>query len=199
MAPPAKRVPGLMDNLHSWLKHTDAHPLVASCVYHYELEFIHPFSDGNGRLGRLWQTLILSRWNPLFAFLPVETVIRDRQADYYRVLGSCDKAGNSTDFIEFLLEALRSALRDVATPLPGEQVGEQLSEQVARILKSCAKTPRTKAELLRNAKLSNVYLNYKRHILPLLQAGLIERTIPDKPNSRLQKYRLTDKGRGLLS
>jgi len=199
LAPPADRVPGLMKDLLGWLKRTDAHPLIAGCVFHYELEFIHPFADGNGRIGRLWQTLILSHWNPLFAFLPVETVIRDRQADYYKVLAACDKAGNSTAFIEFLLDVLLTALREVAVKAPaGEQVDAQVSEQVAKILRACSQGPKTKAELLESAGLANAYLNYKRHILPLVQSGVLELTIPDKPNSRLQKYRLTEKGRALL-
>jgi Fic family protein len=194
LAPPAERVPGLMKDLLAWLKGTDTHPLVASGVFHYELEFIHPFADGNGRMGRLWQTLILSRWNPLFAFLPVESVIRDRQADYYRVLGACDKAGNSTAFIEFLLDSLLIALREVsATDQAGEQVDAQVSEQVAKILRSCSQGPKTKAEILAAAGLANAYLNYKRHILPLIKSGILEMTIPDKPNSRLQKYRITSK------
>ena len=195
LAPPAARVPGLMKDLLGWLKRTDAHPLIGGCVFHYELEFIHPFADGNGRIGRLWQTLILSRWNPLFAFLPVESVIRDRQADYYRVLATCDKAGNSTGFIEFLLNAVLTALREVGGKhSSGEQVSEQVSEQVAKILRACTKGPKTKAELLKSAGLANAYLNYKRHILPLIQSGIIEMTLPEKPNSRLQKYRLTPKG-----
>ena len=198
LAPPASRVPVLMKDLLAWLKRTAAHPLIAACVFHYELEFIHPFADGNGRIGRLWQTLILSRWNPLFAYLPVETVIRDRQTEYYRVLALCDNCGNSTAFIEFLLAALLSSLREAASLPAGEQVDEQPSEQVARILTACAKAPRTKAELLGSAGLANAYLNYKRHILPLVQSGILEMTIPDKPNSRLSKYRLTEKGRASL-
>jgi Fic family protein len=199
LAPPADRVPGLMKDLLGWLKRTDAHPLVAGCVFHYELEFIHPFADGNGRIGRLWQTLILSQWNPLFAFLPVETVIRDQQADYYKVLAACDKAGNSTAFTEFLLSSLRTALREIAGhEFSGAQVSEQVSEQVAKILRACSKGPQTKAQLLESAGLANAYLNYKRHILPLLQSGVIEMTLPDKPQSRLQKYRLTSQGRTLL-
>jgi Fic family protein len=198
LAPPAACVPELVKNLLAWLKRTDTHPLVSSAVVHYELEFIHPFADGNGRLGRLWQTLILSRWQPLFAWLPVETVIRERQADYYRVLAACDKAGQSTAFIEFTLAALLTALRDSGNMAAGEQVGAPVSEQVARILRACASGPMSKTALLQAAGLANAYLNYKRHIVPLLDAGLMEPTLPDKPNSRLQQYRLTAKARAFL-
>ncbi len=198
LAPPAAGVPGLMKDLLGWLKRTASHPLVASCVFHYELEFIHPFSDGNGRIGRLWQTLVLSRWNPLFDYLPVESVIRDRQVEYYKVLASCDKAGNSTAFIEFLLAAILTTLSEAGSSPPGEQVGEPVSEQVTQILKACASSPQSKAQLLKIAGLANAYLNYKRHIQPLVLSGLLEMTLPDKPNSRLQKYRLTDEARRLL-
>jgi len=111
MAPPASRVPALMQGLLDWLANTAAHPLIASCAFHYELEFIHPFSDGNGRIGRLWQTLILSRWQPVLAFLPVESVIKRRQADYYRMLGESDQAGDCGGFIAFLLDAIFEALK----------------------------------------------------------------------------------------
>jgi len=199
LAPPADRIPGLMKDLLGWLKRTDAHPLIASCVFHYELEFIHPFTDGNGRMGRLWQTLILSQWNPLFAYLPVESVIRDRQAEYYRVLAACDKAGNSTAFIQFMLDALLVSLREVGgKKSSGEQVDEQVSEQVALMLRACARSPKSKAELLKAAGLAHAYLNYKRHIFPLIESGVLALTIPDKPNSRLQKYRLTSKGKSLF-
>ena len=111
-APPPKMVPILMKNLFSWLKRSKMHWLIRSCIFHYEFEFIHPFEDGNGRMGRLWQTLILSRGKPLFAYLPVETVIRDRQEEYYSALGKADQSGESTAFIEFLLETLLTALRE---------------------------------------------------------------------------------------
>ncbi len=116
MAPQAERVPYLMDDLLSWLNRTKEHPLVSSSLFHYELEFIHPFADGNGRIGRLWQTLILSNWQPLLAYLPVETIVRDRQEAYYQALAKADQAGEGTPFVEFMLEALLTALEEaVAT------------------------------------------------------------------------------------
>ncbi|MGB0743892.1 MAG: Fic family protein, partial [Opitutales bacterium] len=111
VAPPAERVPGLLKDLLHWLRTTDEHPLVASCVFHYEFEFIHPFTDGNGRMGRLWQTLILKEWKPLFAYLPVETIIRDRQAAYYKKLAESDKSGKATAFVKFMLEAIRESIQ----------------------------------------------------------------------------------------
>jgi Fic family protein len=111
MAPPANQLPRLLKDLLGWLAKTEAHPLIASSAVHYELEFIHPFSDGNGRIGRLWQTLILSRWQPMLAYLPVETVIQQRQDDYYRVLGEADRASDCSGFIRFMLEAIDDALR----------------------------------------------------------------------------------------
>jgi Fic family protein len=192
LAPPADRVPGLMKDLLGWLKRTDAHPLIAGCVFHYELEFIHPFADGNGRIGRLWQTLILSQWNPLFAFLPVETVIRDQQAEYYKILAACDKAGNSTAFIEYLLSALLVALRDSPNT---DQVTDQVNDQVAALLRALGTKTLSALECMKRLKLSHRPTFRANHLNPALSAGLIERTIPDKPNSRLQKYRVTTKGR----
>lgn len=192
LAPPADRVPGLMKDLLGWLKRTDAHPLIAGCVFHYELEFIHPFADGNGRIGRLWQTLILSQWNPLFAFLPVETVIRDQQAEYYKILAACDKAGNSTAFIEYLLSALLVALRDSPNT---DQVTDQVSDQVTALLRALGTKTLSALECMKRLKLSHRPTFRANYLNPAISAGLIERTIPDKPNSRLQKYRVTTKGR----
>ena len=117
MAPPASRVSGLISDLLAWLLETDLqtnlHPLLASCIFHYEFEFIHPFDDGNGRMGRLWQTFILSRWQPVLAYLPVETVIQARQEAYYQALADADQAADATPFIEFMLEALLDAMSEV--------------------------------------------------------------------------------------
>ena len=196
MAPPASRVSGLMRNLQAWLAETDVHPLVASCVFHYEFEFIHPFLDGNGRMGRLWQTLILSRWTPLFAWLPVESVVRERQADYYAVLGRCDKAGDSTEFIEFLLEAILSALRELPK---NDQVTDQVSDQVKSLLHALGDKVLSALDLMTRLELSHRPTFRLSYLDPALKAGLVERTDPDSPRSPRQMYRRTESGRTIVA
>ena len=110
IAPPAHQVSGLMADLVNWLKKSQDHPLITSSVFHYEFEFIHPFTDGNGRLGRLWQTLILSKWHQLFLALPLESIIKDNQQKYYQALEQADKEGNSGAFIDFMLLAISETL-----------------------------------------------------------------------------------------
>lgn len=111
LAPPADHVPTLMRDLLEWLSCADVHPLIAGCVVHCELEFIHPFSDGNGRMGRLWQTLTHCRWNPLFASLPWEVVLREEQETFYQLLADCDSVGNCTTVVEFLLQKVWLSLQ----------------------------------------------------------------------------------------
>lgn len=112
LAPKASMVKALMNDLFSYLKNSSDPLLIKSCVFHYELEFIHPFEDGNGRMGRLWQSVILKELNPIFSFLPVESIIKQQQSRYYKALEKSDKAGNSTAFIEFMLSAINVALAD---------------------------------------------------------------------------------------
>lgn len=111
---PAKYVPELMAQLMTWLKESKYHPLVKSCIFHYEFEYIHPFADGNGRTGRLWQSLILQKWNDLFAWLPVETLVHENQEEYYRALQEANSVGNSTIFVAFMLRMIHKALREVS-------------------------------------------------------------------------------------
>jgi len=113
MAPSASNVPNLVSDLLKWVKITDTHPLIKSCVFHYELEFIHPFADGNGRMGRFWQTVLLTDWRPVFAWVPVETIVKKNQQEYYRVIGECDKSGKSTEFVEFMLQCIKEALLEL--------------------------------------------------------------------------------------
>lgn len=187
MAPPAELVPAQMKDLFAWLRGTDAHPLIAACVFHYEFEFIHPFEDGNGRIGRLWQTLIMSQWNPLFADLPVESIIHLHQQDYYSALNRSTDQANCSPFIEFMLEKILEAIN---TP----QVKPQVNPQVGRLL-SVLDDDMPLKEILAALSLKDRKSLRERYLLPALESGLIEMTVPDKPNSRLQKYRLTAKGR----
>lgn len=115
LAPPPMMVPQLMADLFAWIKTTKTHPLVSSCVFHYEFEFIHPFADGNGRMGRFWQTALLSRFNPVFLWLPVETIVKKHQQAYYNVIAECDAKGDSTKFIEFMLRCIKQSIDDVKT------------------------------------------------------------------------------------
>jgi Fic family protein len=189
MAPPADRVPKLMSDLCRWLAITDAHPLIAGSVFHYEFEFIHPFIDGNGRLGRLWQSLILTRWNPLFANIPVESLVFEHQHEYYEAL---QESTNRTDSAPFIAFMLRMILDAVTTTTP------QVTPQVGKLVLAL------RGEMSREALQTTLGLQDRksfreRYLRPALADGLIEMTIPDKPNSRLQKYRLTDKGRQWLA
>ena len=111
LAPPANLVPAHINRLLGWLKATDQHPLIASCVFHYEFEFIHPFADGNGRMGRLWQTLILMRWNPIFSYLPVENLVHANQTKYYHALNQSTKNGDCAAFVEFMLIRILESLQ----------------------------------------------------------------------------------------
>ena len=124
-------VPGLVVELLEWVKSSDYHPLIKSCVFHYELELIHPFSDGNGRIGRLWHTLLLSRWKSVSAWLPVESIIHDRQQEYYEAINLSNNMGESTPFIDFMLSAIEEALTDATqgSPLSTDQLRRQKIEQ----------------------------------------------------------------------
>ena len=122
---PANYVPEVMANLFRWMRTTKLHPLLVSCIFHYEFEFAHPFSDGNGRTGRLWQTLMLSRWRPVLAWLPIETVIRDRQSGYYAALARSNASGTCDDFVEFMLGVIRDALKPYAAGGSDKADGER--------------------------------------------------------------------------
>ncbi len=131
LAPPAQFVSGQLTELLAWCEQADVHPLIKSCVFHAEFEFIHPFVDGNGRMGRMWQTLLLSTWKPLFAWLPVESLIEKHQTQYYAALDIAGKQGNSTVFVEFMLEILRTALEDAIVSARYDTVNEIVYDTVS--------------------------------------------------------------------
>jgi Fic family protein len=191
MAPPAKIIPKHMENIINWVKDSNVHMLIKSCVFHYEFEFIHPFADGNGRMGRMWQTLLLTRWKPLFAWLPVEELIRERQHEYYDVLAICDKAADSTVFVEYMLHIIRDALNEL---LRTEQVREQVTVQVEKLLAVLGNETFSTRELLERLGLKHRPTFTTTYLRPALGLDLIEMTIPDKPNSNKQKYRAVKRG-----
>lgn len=111
-------VPKLVQELLEWTEKSEIHLLIKSCVFHYEFELIHPFADGNGRMGRLWHTLLLSKWNPIFAWLPIEFIIHDNQSEYYNAINVSNNNGNSTVFIEFMLSVIKQALQESINDKP---------------------------------------------------------------------------------
>lgn len=194
MAPPAGQVPRLMADLFAWLEGTPDHPLIASSVFHYEFEFIHPFADGNGRMGRLWQTLLLSRWQPLFAHLPVESLVHRHQEAYYQAIQHSTERTDSAPFIGFMLGMIRDALMDTASP----QVAPQVTPQVVALL-TALRGEMSREEVQAALGLADRKSFRQRYLLPALDSRLIEMTLADKPQSRLQKYRLSARGRALLA
>lgn len=186
VAPPAHQISGLMAELFDWIQQSDAHPLIVSSVFHYEFEFIHPFMDGNGRMGRLWQTLMLAQWKPLFADMPLESVIKTHQQDYYQVLGNADTAADSTVFITFMLKSILQTLENA--PL-SDQVSGYVSDQVESMLAVMPTGWVSSTELMALLKLSHKPTFRKNYVLPALEQGYIEMFHPDSPRSPKQKYR----------
>ena len=192
IGPSADRVPHLMSDLLSWLGSTTEHPLIVGSVFHYEFEFIHPFEDGNGRMGRLWQTLILTRWKPLFTDVPVESLIHARQSEYYDAIRKSSARGESTPFITFMLETILKAIRESRIT---DQESDQVSDQVARLLAGLQDGPKTATALMADLGLSHRPTFRTNYIRPALCAGLVEMTRPESPTAKNQKYRLTARGR----
>jgi Fic family protein len=184
IAPPAIDVSGLIADLFRWVEGAKVHPLIKSCVFHYEFEFIHPFQDGNGRMGRMWQTLLLSQWKQIFAWLPVESIVRDRQQEYYAALSHSNDAMDSTVFITFMLNALNTTIDGYT-----DQDGDQVTDQVKRLLDVLGTSALSASELMSLLELKHRPTFRQNYLHPALEAGLIEMTLPDAPNSRNQRYR----------
>lgn len=181
MAPPADRVPALMADLFEWLKTSDVHPLIKSCVFHYEFEFIHPFQDGNGRMGRLWQTVILKSWKDVFAWLPVETLVKENQAEYYKALSASDSNADSTLFTEFMLSLILKTIEEIieTEKKVTVKVTQKVTVNQKRIIEAIRQNPFiTQEELAEIVGISrkSIIQNMKK----LQENHLIERVGADK-------------------
>lgn len=190
MAPPASLVPEEIEDLFSWYRSSEIHPLIRSAIFHYEFEFIHPFADGNGRMGRMWHSLLLGNWNELFYWLPIEELIRSRQQEYYDALGKSDKEADSSAFVELMLEIILDTLKETTVVgKTGDDGTASLSTSVKKLLDAMGDEELSAAEIMGRLELSHRPTFRKNYLNPALDQKLIEMTIPDKPSSRNQKYR----------
>lgn len=188
MAPPARLVVGLMQDLFDWMKEAQGrvHPLILSSVFHYEFVFIHPFSDGNGRMARLWHSAILAKWKPIFEYIPIESQIERFQSAYYDAIAKCHAAGESTYFIEFMLSQIDAVLAEVSVRV-GES--EYVSEYVKRLLAVMEyDVPYTSNTLMEKLGLKSKNGFRKNYLSLAIEMNLVRMTIPDKPRSRNQRY-----------
>ena len=189
MAPPAQYVPQLMNELFGWMREaqTKVHPLVLSSVFHYEFVFIHPFSDGNGRMARLWHTAILSKWKPIFEYIPIESQVEKSQEDYYDAIARCHVEGESTFFIEFMLSQIDKILDELSVQISDDyqQIPESVQKLLAVMEYDISYTGNALMEKLGLKSREGFRRNYLR---PAMEMHLIHMTIPNKPNSRNQRY-----------
>ncbi|WP_219336561.1 Fic family protein [Alloscardovia macacae] len=190
LAPPAEFVPSHIHNLFAWYEQSELHPLIKSAIFHYEFEFIHPFADGNGRMGRMWHSLLLGQWKELFFWLPIEELIQSRQEDYYAALGTADQQADSAGFVELMLEIISAALRELSVEHHStDQDSDQVKTPVEQLIAMLGEDTLSASALMNRLGLSHKATFRKNYLHPALDQGLIERTIPDKPTSRNQKYR----------
>lgn len=188
VAPSEKFVPALMHDLFDWLKNDLETPmLIKSCVFHYEFVFIHPFSDGNGRTARLWQNVLLMKWNPIFEYIPLESRIQKYQDEYYNSISECHKNGDSNKFIEFMLRLIDESIDEISDNL--KQDSKNISEQVNKLLEIMDyDIPLSANEIMRRLDIKSKETLRANYLNPAIENGLVKMTIPDKPSSKNQKY-----------
>ncbi len=188
VAPPENMVPNLMHDLFDWLKNdNETHVLIKSCVFHYEFVFVHPFSDGNGRTVRLWQNVLLTKWNPVFEYIPIESQIQKYQAEYYDTIALCHSKGNSDAFVEFMLKMINEVLDEVIESVQKEAAN--VSEQVNRLLDVMEPDiPLSANEIMKRLGIKSKETLRYSYLNPAIENGLVKMTLPDTPNSKNQKY-----------
>ena len=189
VCPPPEQVNTLMNDLFNWMKENKqkVHPLILSSIFHYEFVFIHPFSDGNGRTSRLWQNVILSNWKDIFEYIPIESQLLKYQNEYYDAIAKCNKAGNSTIFIEFMLnmfdKILDEFMNNTSISLTDETININKILSVMEI-----NEPLTANEIMNRLGINSKETLRKTYLDPAIKKGLIKQTIPDKPTSKRQMY-----------
>lgn len=189
VAPPPHIVNELMRDLMQWVKENEGviHPLILSAIFHYEFVFIHPFADGNGRMARLWHTVLLYRWRSVFEYIPLESQIERFQNEYYDAIAVCHTKDNSDIFIEFMLDMINQILDEVV--LQVNRSNSEVSEYVKRMLAVMEyEVPYTSNSIMEALGLKSKETLRKNYINPAMELGLIKMTLPDKPNSRNQRY-----------
>ena len=189
VAPPARLVPQEIQDLFDWYQKSELHPLIKSAIFHYEFEFIHPFADGNGRMGRMWHSLLIGRWNEIFYWLPVEELIRNRQQEYYDALGKSDHEGDSASFVELMLEIFLDTLQETTfvgkkedsnapSNTPKRQKGGALEDENGGLDEKIIHILADKPEISQKALAEELELPYRtlqRRMAELTQEGRIER------------------------
>ena len=185
LAPPAEFVPEQLGQLFDWIKISPANMLIKSSVFHYEFEFIHPFRDGNGRMGRLWQTALLASWKPIFAWIPIESIIKDNQEDYYNAITLSTGQAKSNIFIVFMLDVINKAIKDIMTDTRNHF--NHINNQITELMKVIESYPQSATELMQKLNLKSRVGFRKNYLQPALDAGLIGMTEPNKPTSKIQK------------
>lgn len=186
VAPPYDMVPGLMGQLFDWLGGSKAHMLIRSSVFHYECEFIHPFADGNGRMGRLWQKALLASWKPIFMWVPVESIIKDNQEEYYKAIALSTSEGKSNKFILFMLGVIKKAAEEIVSETHDHQM--HIGNRIKALMSVMDVYPMSALELMEKLGLKSRLTFMKNYLHPALQAGLIAMTDPNNPTSRNQRY-----------
>ena len=189
VCPPPEQVDGLMKELFDWMKSNKekVNPLIMSSVFHYESVFIHPFADGNGRTSRLWQNVILSNWEEIFEYVPIESQIKKYQEDYYKVINNCNSKGDSTEFIEFMLKMIDETLLDLlnTTSVQSSHVSSYVNKLLEIMEPGVAMTS---SELMEKLGMKSRISFRDNYLNPALENGLIKMTNPDKPTSKNQMY-----------
>ena len=186
LAPSAKLVSGQLEQLFDWLKNSSANMLIKSSVFHYEFEFIHPFRDGNGRMGRLWQTSLLASWKPIFAWIPIESIIKDNQEEYYNAITLSTSQAKSNIFIIFMLDVINKAIKNIIIDTRNHY--NHINNQITKLMKVIEIYPQSATELMQKLNLQSRIGFRKNYLQPAIEAGLIGMTEPNKPTSKNQKY-----------